>query len=118
MTKKFRESTLDQMYLLPPSLQDWLPEGHLARFVAELCEELKLDKFLARHEERDGRGQAAYHPAVLVRLLLYGYCVGKRSSRQIEKATQDDVAFRYLSANQHPDHTTIAEFLGVSIWPN
>ena len=60
MTKRFRESTLDQMYLLPPSLQEWLPEGHLARFVAELCEELKLDKFLARHEERDGRGQAAY----------------------------------------------------------
>ena len=110
MTKRFRSSDLDQMYLLPPSLQDWLPEEHLAHFVAELTERLDIKDFLTRYEKGDGRGLAAYHPVLMLRLLLYGYCVGKRSSRQIQKATHDDVAFRYLAANQHPDHATIAAF--------
>jgi len=110
MGKSFRACDLDQMYLLPPSLQDWLPEDHLARFLAEVSGELDLQPIYAAYEQRDGRGQAAYDPRMMVRLLLYGYCVGKRSSRQIEKATYDDVAFRYLSADQHPDHDTIAAF--------
>lgn len=110
MGKSFRACDLDQMYLLPPSLQDWLPEDHLARFIAEVSSELNLQPIYAVYEQRDGRGQAAYDPRMMVRLLLYGYCIGKRSSRQIEKATYDEVAFRYLAADQHPDHDTIAAF--------
>lgn len=110
MGKRFRECSLEQPFLIPPSLQDWLPEDHLARFIAEVAEELDLDGIYAAYERRDGRGMAAYHPLMLTRLLLYGYCVGVRSSRRIEKATYDDVAFRYLAADQHPDHDTIAHF--------
>jgi transposase len=71
---------------------------------------LDLPKFYASYEEKDGRGQAAYHPVMMVRLLIYGYCIGVVSSRQIEKRTYEDVAFRYLSADEHPDHTTTNEF--------
>lgn len=110
MGKNFRACDLNQRWLLPPWLEDWLPENHLARFLAEVSAELDLRAIYGVYEERDGRGQAAYDPRMLVRLLLYGYCVGKRSSRQIEKATYDDVAFRYLAADQHPDHDTIASF--------
>jgi transposase len=95
---------------MPPSLQDWLPEGHLARFIAEVTEELDLSAIYAEYERKDGRGLCAYHPLLLTRLLLYGYAVGLTSSRRIERATQDDVAFRYLAANQHPDHDTLAHF--------
>ena len=73
-------------------------------------ETLDLSAFYRAYEERDGRGQAAYHPVMMVRLLLYGYCVGVVSSRQIEKRTYEDVAFRYLSADEHPDHDTLNEF--------
>src|SRR6478736_3874660 len=110
MSKRFRECSLDQDYLLPPSLHDWLPENHLARFIAEVSEQLDLGQVHASYQTGDGRGLAAYHPLLMVRLLLYGYCVGRRSSRQIEKATHEDVAFRYLAGNQHPDHDTIAGF--------
>jgi transposase len=96
--------------LVPPSLQEWLPENHLARFIAEVVEELDLSAMLAHHGRKDGRGQAAYHPAMMVRLLLYGYAVGVRSSRKIEAATYESVAFRYLAADQHPDHAVIADF--------
>jgi len=99
----------NSLYLLPPSLQEWLPEKHLARFVAEICEQWTSAEFLAKTRRGDGRGLAAYHPVLMLRLLLYGYCVGKRSSRQIEKATYTS-AFRYLSANQQPDHANISAF--------
>jgi transposase len=82
----------------------------LARFIAEVAETLDLRGIYAEYERKDGRGLAAYHPLMLTRVLLYGYCIGVRSSRRIEKATYDDVAFRYLSADQHPDHDTIAHF--------
>jgi len=95
---------------LPPSLQDWLPEGHLARFVADLVETLDLSAMYATYEEGDGRGMAAYDPRMMVRLLIYGYCRGVASSRRIERATYEDVAFRYLAADQHPDHDTLASF--------
>lgn len=108
--KRFRTCTLDQPLLLAPSLQDWLPENHLARFIAQVIQEMDLSEFLAEHERKDGRGQAAYHPEMMLRLLVYGYAVGVRSSRAIEKATHEDVAFRYLAADQHPDHDTIAGF--------
>jgi transposase len=110
MGKQFRDCDLNQAYLLPPSLQDWLPEGHLARFVAEIVEELDLSAIYVNYEERDGRGLAAYDPRMMVRLLIYGYCRGVASSRRIERATYEDVAFRYLAADQHPDHDTIAAF--------
>jgi transposase len=110
MNKRFRTCSLDQPYLLPPSLQDWLPEDHLARFIAEVAETLDLSAIYAAYQRKDGRGLSAYHPLLLTRLLLYGYCIGVRSSRRIEKATYDDLAFRYLAADQHPDHDTIAHF--------
>jgi transposase len=107
---RFRVCTLDQPLLMSPSLQEWLPEGHLARFIADVTEQLDLSAMYAVYERRDGRGQTGYHPLMLLRLLLYGYCNGVVSSRAIERKTQEDVGFRYLAANQHPDHDTIAAF--------
>lgn len=109
MGKRFRADNMDQGLLLPPSLHDWLPEGHLARFIADVIDELDLGGIYGSYQ-RDGRGLAAYQPATMVRLLLYGYCRGVVSSRKIEQATHEDVAFRYLSADTHPDHDTIASF--------
>ena len=109
MGKRFRTDHLDQALLLPPSLHDWLPEGHLARFIADVIEELDLGPIYKSYGG-DGRGLAAYQPAMLVRLLLYGYCVGLVSSRKMERATHEDVAVRYLAADAHPDHDTIASF--------
>jgi len=96
--------------VLPPCIQDWLPEGHLARFVAEVTQALDLPAIYQTYRRNDGRGKAAYHPEMLTRLLLYGYCRGVVSSRQMERATYEDVAFRFLAADQHPDHDTIAAF--------
>ncbi len=110
MNERFRTCDLNQPFLLPPCLQDWLPESHLARFIADVSEQLDLSALYADYERRDGRGAEGYHPLLLTRVLLYAYCVGKPSSRQIEKATYDEVAFRYLAADQHPDHDTIASF--------
>jgi transposase len=110
MSKRFREHQPEQMLMLPPSLNDWLPEGHLARFISDVVTELDLSAIYGSYEDKDGRGQAAYHPVMMVKLLLYGYCVGVASSRKIESATYNDIAFRYLAANEHPDHDSIAEF--------
>jgi transposase len=110
VNKRFRVCDLNQPFLIAPSLQDWLPENHLARFVAEVCNELDLSAIYAEYERSDGRGLSAYHPLLLTRLLLYGYSIGVTSSRATEKATYDNVAFRYLAADQHPDHDTIANF--------
>ncbi|MCX6623033.1 MAG: IS1182 family transposase [Acidobacteria bacterium] len=109
MGKRFRTDHLDQGLLLPPSLHDWLPEGHLARFIADVVEELDLTAVYQSYEG-DGRGLAAYQPSMMIRLLVYGYCLGVVSSRKIERATHEDVAFRFLSADTHPDHDTIATF--------
>jgi len=113
--KRFRTCSLDQPLLLPPSLHDWLPENHMARFLAALTDALDLNPIIACYGRKDGRGQAAYHPLLMARLLLYGYMVGIRSSRRLEKATYEDVAFRYLTADQHPDHDSIAEFRRVHL---
>jgi transposase len=110
MTKAFVSDEINQSLMMPPSLHDWLPENHLARFVADLVPSLDLKAFYESYEQRDGRGMAAYHPVMMVRVLIYSYCIGVVSSRQIEKRTYEDVAFRYLSADEHPDHTTINEF--------
>ena len=93
--------------MLPPSLEEWLPEGHLARLVSDVVEALDLREIYAGYED-DGRGLAAYHPLLMVKVLFYGYGVGKASSRKLEQATYEDVAVRYLATNQPPDHDTLA----------
>lgn len=103
----FRPITRDMGYLLPPSVDDWLPEQHLARFVVEVIEGLDLS---AMSKGYRGSGSASYHPVLLVSLLVYGYATGVFSSRKLERATFDSVAFRFVAANQHPDHDTIAAF--------
>ena len=110
MAKRFLTCSLEQPYLLPPSPNDWLPESHLARFIAELIGELDLSAITGEYGRKDGRGKAAYHPEMMVRLLIYAYCTGQTSSRKIEEATYVNVAYRYLAANQQPDHDTIATF--------
>jgi len=110
MGQNFFPDTVDQTLLFPPSLHDWLPAGHLARFVVDVVGALDLSGIYASYAEKDGRGQAAYSPQMMVRLLLYGYATGVYSSRKIERRTYEDVAFRYLSGDQHPDHDTIAGF--------
>ena len=97
----------DTAYLLPPSVDEWLPSDHLARFVVEVIERLDLSDLANQYA---GRGSAAHHPAVLLGLLVYGYASGVHSSRKIERATYDSVAFRYVAANTHPDHDTLATF--------
>jgi transposase len=101
--------TIDRQtgFLLPPSVDEWLPEKHLARFVVEVIEGLDLRTLSARYR---GSGSASYHPALLLGLLVYGYATGVFSSRKLERATYDSVAFRFIAANAHPDHDTIAAF--------
>lgn len=110
MGKSFLPDQVNQSLLFPPSLHDWLPEGHLARFLVDVVSALDLSAIYASYEERDGRGQSAYAPEMMVRVLLYGYATGVYSSRKMETRTYEDVAFRYLSGDQHPDHDTFAEF--------
>ncbi len=107
--KTFRVYDQDQSFLMPPSLRDWLPDDHLALFVSELVEEvLDLTPFLASYTE--ARGFPPYHPRLMLKVLLYGYTTGVRSSRKIETRCHDDVAFRYLAANGAPDFRSIARF--------
>lgn len=107
MSGRFVPVDRNTAYLLPPSVQEWLPENHLARFVVEIVEQLDLAKLTTAY---GGRGSEAFHPSMLVAVLFYGYATGVFSSRQLERATYDSVAFRYLAANRHPDHDTIASF--------
>lgn len=101
--KRFRMFDPHQVYLMPPSLDEWLPEEHLARFVADLVDEvLDLGPILASYTEK--RGFPPYDPRLMVRLLIYGYTTGVRSSRAVERKCVDDVAFRYLAAGQGPDY--------------
>ena len=109
MSQNFLPCDRAQQYLMPASLQDWLPEDHLAWFVLDAVSQIELAPFYAAYR-RDGWGRAAYEPAMLVALLLYAYCAGERSSRQIERRCREDVAFRVLAANQTPDHATICRF--------
>jgi transposase len=99
----------DQELLLPPSLREWLPADHLAWFVLDAVEEMDLSAFYVAYRE-DGWGRAAFEPQMMVALLLYSYAVGERSSRGIERRCREDVAFRVITANQVPDHATIARF--------
>jgi transposase len=108
----------DQLLLMPPSLTDWVAEDSLARFVSELVDAMQargeLAAFFATYRA-DGWGQAAYHPCLMVKVLLYCYAVGVRSSRRIAQALEHDIAVRYLAANQHPDFRTIANFRKVHL---
>jgi transposase len=103
----FRPSDRLTSYLLPPSVDEWLPERHLARFIVEVIENLDLSTMSKSYR---GTGSASYHPAPLLGLLVYGYATGVFSSRKLERATYDSVAFRFIAANDHPDHDTIATF--------
>ena len=110
MSSKFRPIDRHTLYLLPPSLQDWLPQDHLARFVLEMVDQLDLSVLESAYM---GGGKAAYHPLMLLALLallFYGYATGVFSSRKLERATYDSVAFRFITADSHPDHDTIAAF--------
>ncbi len=107
MIQKFIPTSREQQYLFPPSIQDWLPEKHLARFIVDIVSQLNLRPLA---EAYAGKGFKAYHPEIILSLLFYGYATGVFSSRKIEKATYDSVAFRFISANTHPDHDTIATF--------
>ena len=108
--RTFKPYDPDQLYLLPPALRDWLPEGHLALFISDVVDTLDLEPIFDVYEQGDGRGQPPYHPAMMVKLLIYGYCMGKPSSRKLERASYEEVGYRVLSAEQHPDHDSIAEF--------
>ena len=100
----------EQQLLLPPDMREWLPEGHLALFISDVVDELDLSTIVGHYERGDGRGRPPYHPLMMVKLLVYGYCIGRVSSRKMEKATFDDVAFRVLACGSHPDHDSIANF--------
>jgi transposase len=103
----FRQFDRETGYLMPPSVNEWLPQRHLARFVVEVIEGLDLRAIVGSYR---GSGSKSYHPAVLLSLLVYGYSTGVFSSRKLELATYDSVAFRFIAANDHPDHDTIAAF--------
>ncbi len=103
----FRQCDRETAFLLPPSVDEWLPADHLARLVVEIVEQLNL---AALTREYRGAGSAAYHPEMLLALLIYGYATGTFGSRRIEQATYDSLAFRYIAANSHPDHATLCTF--------
>jgi transposase len=103
----FRPINRDTGFLLPPSVDEWLPQRHLARFVVEVVERLDLSTIEKAYR---GSGSASYHPAMLLSLLIYGYATRVFSSRALERATYDSVAFRFIAGNEHPDHDTIAVF--------
>ena len=103
----FRTIDRETGFLLPPSVDEWLPEKHLARFVVDVIEGLDLRAMSGSYR---GSGSASYHPRMLLGILVYGYATGVFSSRKLERATYDSVAFRFIAANDHPDHDTIAAF--------
>src|SRR6266702_3169476 len=109
MAQNFLSCDRDQDFLMPPSVREWLPEGHLAWWLLDVVERLDLDAFYCEYRS-DGSGRPAHDPAMMVALLLYAYCVGERSSRRIERRCVEDVTFRVIAATRAPDHTTISRF--------
>src|SRR4051795_5382514 len=110
MGQRFVVCDREQSFLMPPDVRDWLPESHLAWFVIDAVAEMNLDGFYGAYRQ-DGRARPAYDPAMMVAVLLYAYARGTRSSRQIERGCEEDVALRVLAAQQRPDHATIARFV-------
>ena len=109
MAKPYRAYLPEQDLLLPPSLRDWLPEDHLAYFVSDVVEQLDLSAIESVYEEEE-RGQPPYHPRMMTKILIYGYCVGVFSSRRMQKKLTEDVGFRVLAAGNEPDFRTISDF--------
>jgi len=109
MEKTYRPYDPDQLLLLPPALQDWLPEEHVIFFLSDLVDQLDLTAITTGYEQ-EGRGYPPYHPRMMVKLLLYGYAIGVASSRRLAQRCQEDVAFRVLTANNTPDFRTISDF--------
>src|ERR1700724_477508 len=109
MAKAYRAYLPEQDLLLPPSLRDWLPENHLAHFVSDVVDQLDLSAVESIYEKEE-RGQPPYHPRMMTKILLYGYCVGVFSSRRIERKLTEDVGFRILAAGNEPDFRTISDF--------
>lgn len=109
MSKTYRAYVPEQSLLLPPDLREWLPEGHLAYFVSDVMDEIDLSAITGPYE-REERGYPPYHPVMMTKLLVYGYCVGVFSSRKIERRLVEDVAFRVLAAGNEPDFRTISDF--------
>ena len=109
MSKTYRPYLPEQELLLPPSLRHWLPENHLAFFVSDVVDQLDLSA-IERHYEAETRGQPPYHPRLMVKLLVYGYCLGVRSSRKIAQRIDEDIAFRVLAAANRPDFRTLSDF--------
>ena len=109
MAKTFRSYLPEQNLLLPPSLREWLPENHLAYFVSDVVDQLDLSAIESIYEEEE-RGQPPYHPRMMTKILVYGYCVGVFSSRRIQKRLVEDIAFQVLAAGNQPDFRTIADF--------
>ncbi len=110
MAREFLPYDLDQQYLLPPSLKEWLPAGHLVFFVSDVVDSLDLSAIMGHYQKDELRGRPGYNPAMLLKLLIYGYAQGKTSFRKLERATYEEVPYRVLSGNQHPDHDSIAAF--------
>jgi transposase len=108
MAKSFRPYEPDQMLLMPPSLQDWVPDGHLARFISDMVDSMDLSEI--EDADTEERGYPPYHPCMMVKLLVYGYCTGTYSSRRIAAKLNDSVAFRFLAAGNNPDFRTISDF--------
>jgi transposase len=109
MGKTYRPYLPEQDLLLPPSLRDWLPEGHLAYFVSDLIDELNLSAIESYYEQEE-RGYPPYHPRMMTKILVYGYCVGVFSSRRLQKRLHEDIAFRVLAADNQPDFRTLSDF--------
>jgi transposase len=109
MAKTYRPYLPEQDFLLPPSLREWLPEDHLAYFVSDLIDHLDLSAITAVYEDEE-RGYPPYHPVMLTKVLVYGYCVGVFSSRRIQRRLLEDIPFRVLAAGNEPDFRTIADF--------
>ncbi|HXI13355.1 MAG TPA: IS1182 family transposase [Thermoanaerobaculia bacterium] len=110
MPTNYRTYQPEQSYLLPPSPSDWLPENHLAFFISEVVNVLELSGFYERHEQSDPRGNQPFHPAMMLKVLIYAYSTGTFSSRRIAKKLEEDVAFRVLGAGNFPEHRTICDF--------
>jgi len=110
MAQSFIACDREQAFLMPPDVREWLPEGHLAWFVLDMVAAMDLAAFYAAYRE-DGRSRPAYEPSMMVALLLYAYARGVRSARAIERACEEDVAYRVIAAQAKPDHATIARFV-------
>lgn len=110
MPTNYRSYQPEQSYLLPPSPSDWLPENHLAFFISEVVNEMDLSGFYARHEQSDPRGNQPFHPAMMLKILIYAYATGTFSSRRMAKKLEEDVAYRVLAAGNFPEHRTICDF--------